>query len=104
MRIAVRVFRKKFESDAAGEFGVFGFVGDAHATITELLENSKALMLYEFPLKHWTEIAHGNFISTPFWSADAKHVYFQDVLESGEHVYRFRPEDSSLKRVYSFED
>ena len=67
-------------------------------------EDSKALKLYDIPNRRWTEIARGNFISTPFWSADAKYVYFQDVLEPGEPVYRFRPEDSSLKRVYSFEE
>lgn len=67
-------------------------------------EDSKVLKLYDIPRKRWTEIARGQYISTPFWSADGKYVYFQDILESGESVYRFRLPDSSLERVHSFED
>ena len=40
LRIAVRVFRKKFQGDAAAEFGVLGFVNDAHAALAKLAEDS----------------------------------------------------------------
>jgi Tol biopolymer transport system component/DNA-binding winged helix-turn-helix (wHTH) protein len=67
-------------------------------------EDSKALKLYDIRQKRWTEIARGNFISTPQWATDSMYVYFQDILESGEPVYRFRPKVGSLERVHSFED
>ncbi len=39
LRIAVCVFRKKFQGDAAAEFGVFGFVDDAHAAAAKFAED-----------------------------------------------------------------
>src|SRR3981081_4293115 len=39
LRIAVRVLREEFQSDAAAELGVFGFVDDAHAAAAKLAED-----------------------------------------------------------------
>ena len=39
-RVALVFFGKKFESDAAAELGVLGFVDDAHAAAAELAEDS----------------------------------------------------------------
>ena len=67
-------------------------------------EDSQALGLYDISRQSWSTIARGNMISTPHWSADAKYVYFQDILESGEPIYRFRPQTASVERMHSFED
>lgn len=67
-------------------------------------EDAKVLKLYDIPHKRWTEFARGYFISRPYWSSDSKYVYFQDILEAGEPLYRLRLQDSSLERVHSFED
>jgi len=37
--IAVGGFREKFQGDTAAEFGVFGFVDDAHASTAKLAED-----------------------------------------------------------------
>ena len=88
--------------DSAGFYAV-RWSPDGHF-LAAVSEDSKAMKLYDIPQKRWTEIARGSLMSTPFWSADSKYVYFQDILESGEPVYRFRPQNSSLESVHSFED
>lgn len=88
--------------DTAGYYAV-RWSPDGHFLVA-VSEDSKALKLYDISRKQWTEIARGNFISTPFWSADGKYVYYQDILGAGEPVYRFRPQDSAPERVHSFED
>ncbi len=40
LRVAARVFRKEFQGDAAGEFGVLGFVNNAHATFAKLADDA----------------------------------------------------------------
>ena len=40
LRIADEIFGKKFESDEAAEFGVFGFVDDAHAAAAEFFSDA----------------------------------------------------------------
>jgi dipeptidyl aminopeptidase/acylaminoacyl peptidase len=87
--------------DTAGYYAV-RWSPDGHSLVA-VSEDSKALKLYDISRKQWTEIARGNFISTPFWSADGKYVYYQDILGAGEPVYRFRPQDSAPERVHSFE-
>lgn len=66
-------------------------------------EDNSMMKLLDLRTHLWTEIAHGKAISFPVWSADSV-LYFQDLLEPGEPVYRVRPGVSGPQRVYSFED
>jgi Tol biopolymer transport system component len=61
------------------------------------------MKLLDLRTHHWTVVAHSNAISFPVWSPDST-LYFQDLLEPGEPVYRFQPGSSGPQRVFSFED
>ena len=65
--------------------------------------DSSNIQLYDFSQKHWREIARGNWMSLPVWSADSKFVYVQDLLKPGEPLSRFRIQDSSTEHVFSFD-
>ena len=64
----------------------------------------KTMRLYEFATRKWTNAASGNFFTSSFWTPDSKYFYFQDLLDSGEPVFRVRVSDGKKERVYSFED
>jgi hypothetical protein len=59
-------------------------------------------MLFNFQTRQWKEIAHGNSLSALTWSRDSKFLYFEDILEPREPVYRIRPTDSQAERVMDF--
>ncbi len=65
--------------------------------------DSSNIQLYDFSQKRWREIARGNWMSLPVWSPDSNFVYVQDLLKPGEPLSRFRVQDSSTERVFSFE-
>lgn len=51
----------------------------------------------------WTEIANGTVLSGLTWSRDSTFLYFQDLLETGQPVYRMRVGDLRRERFLSFE-
>jgi len=65
--------------------------------------DSSSLQLYDFSQNRWSEIAHGNWISLPVWSQDSKFLYYQDLLKSGEPLFRYHLRDTSIETVFSFE-
>jgi DNA-binding winged helix-turn-helix (wHTH) protein/Tol biopolymer transport system component len=66
-------------------------------------EDESMIKLLDLRTRHWSEVARGTLISSPMWSADSM-LYFQDILASGEPVYRFQPGGAAPERAYSFED
>lgn len=66
-------------------------------------EDESMIKLLDLRTHHWSEVARGTLISSPMWSADSV-LYFQDILASGEPVYRFQPGGAAPERAYSFED
>jgi DNA-binding winged helix-turn-helix (wHTH) protein/Tol biopolymer transport system component len=61
------------------------------------------MKVFDLGAHRWTVVAHGTAISFPVWSPDSV-LYFQDLLEPGQPVYRVPPGVSGPQRVYSFED
>jgi Tol biopolymer transport system component len=62
------------------------------------------MKLFDIDHQRWTDMTSGNYFSVPVWSSDSKWLYFQDLLDSGEPVFRMRPGDVTRERAFSFED
>jgi Tol biopolymer transport system component/DNA-binding winged helix-turn-helix (wHTH) protein len=71
--------------------------------LSAISSDSSSLQLFDFSRHRWSEIAHGSWISLPVWSPDAKFLYYQDLLKSGEPLFRYRPSDGSTEEVFNFE-
>lgn len=66
-------------------------------------EDDSMMKLLDLRTHRWSVVAHGKVISFPVWSPNSV-LYFQDLLDPGEPVYRFQPGSSGPQRAYSFED
>ena len=71
--------------------------------LAALSENWEKAMLFDFHSRRWKEIAHGHLLSSLTWSKDGKYLYFEDILEPKEPVYRMRPRDSRIERWADFD-
>jgi Tol biopolymer transport system component len=60
------------------------------------------VMLYNSASHQWKELAHGKSITGLTWSSDGTYLYFEDLLEPKEPVYRMRPGDSTPERWIDF--
>lgn len=65
--------------------------------------DSKLLKLYDIAHQRWSEVARGSLIGLAVWSPEGQYLYFQDILQSGEPLFRFRPKDSSTEPVARFD-
>jgi DNA-binding winged helix-turn-helix (wHTH) protein/Tol biopolymer transport system component len=72
--------------------------------LAALTDDLSALKLYDIEKNRWMEIARGKLMAMPVWASDSRYVYSQDILESGEPVYRFLADHPAKKRFYSFEN
>lgn len=66
-------------------------------------EDDSMMKLLDLKTHRWKVVAHAKAISFPVWSPDSM-LYFQDLLEPGEPVYRLQPGSPGPQRVFSFED
>jgi len=62
------------------------------------------MKIYDFARGRWSELARGNDLVNPYWSADGKYVYLQDLLTPGEPVFRFSTATWRKEPVFSFEE
>jgi Tol biopolymer transport system component len=60
-------------------------------------------MLFDFRTRQWKEMAHGNSLSALNWSPDSQYLYFEDILELHEPLYRIRSSGGQAERVADFE-
>jgi Tol biopolymer transport system component len=51
------------------------------------------LMLLSAQSQHWTELARGDSLFTPYWSRDGNYVYSQDLAGVEQPVFRVRISD-----------
>jgi Tol biopolymer transport system component/DNA-binding winged helix-turn-helix (wHTH) protein len=70
--------------------------------IAAIGKEAKKILLYDLPARKWSSIAEGVFLSGLSWSADSKWIYYQDLLEEGEPVYRVSPDATRRKRIADF--
>jgi DNA-binding winged helix-turn-helix (wHTH) protein/Tol biopolymer transport system component len=64
----------------------------------------KVMRIYDFAHHRWSDLARGNYLSNPYWSADGKHIYFQDLLTAGEPVFRFPTATWRKEPVFTFHE
>ncbi|HET9402909.1 MAG TPA: winged helix-turn-helix domain-containing protein [Candidatus Acidoferrales bacterium] len=62
-----------------------------------------SILLYNADKKVWSEIATGESLAGPVWSPDSKYLYFQEMSETGQPLFRLRTPDFKRERVFSFE-
>jgi Tol biopolymer transport system component len=60
--------------------------------------DGQKLMLFDFALKKWSELAKMNVGFTD-WSSDGKYLYFDTGLSDNPGVYRLRLSDRKIERV-----
>jgi Tol biopolymer transport system component/DNA-binding winged helix-turn-helix (wHTH) protein len=65
--------------------------------------NWEKVMLFDFRTRQWKEMAHGNSLSALNWSPDSQYLYFEDILELHEPLYRIRSSGGQAERVADFE-
>ncbi len=71
--------------------------------LAALSADGSMMKLLDRRTQRWSEVARGKVLTFPVWSADSR-LYFEDLLVTGEPVYRFQPGSSSPQRIYSFEN
>jgi sugar lactone lactonase YvrE len=66
-------------------------------------EDLHQLMLLDIRTQQWTKLSEGTLVNVMAWSKDGKALYYQDLLEANEPVYRVRLSDHKRELVTSFE-
>jgi Tol biopolymer transport system component/DNA-binding winged helix-turn-helix (wHTH) protein len=66
-------------------------------------EDLHQLMLLNIRTQQWTKLCEGTLVNVMAWSKDGKALYYQDLLEANEPVYRVRLSDHKRELVTSFE-
>ena len=88
-----------------GSQGLFGAVWSPDGRYLAAYSTDKRVMkIYDFARGRWSELARGNNLTNPSWSADGKYVYLQDLLTPGEPVFRFSTATWRKEPVFSFEE
>ena len=60
------------------------------------------IRLYDVWRNKWTEIVTATLISGPSWAPDSKSIYYQDILEENQPIYRVRLSVMRRESVYEF--
>ena len=72
--------------------------------ITARTEDERKLMLLDLQTGKLRVLAEGTLISGVTWSSDSNYVYFQDLLDAAETIYRVGTKDGKKERYASFEE
>lgn len=72
--------------------------------VVALTSDQRRVMLFDSRMSAWKEIAGGNLASDPHWSGDGESIYFQDLLDEGQPIYRLRLRDLHKEIAFSFEE
>jgi Tol biopolymer transport system component/DNA-binding winged helix-turn-helix (wHTH) protein len=70
--------------------------------IAALAQDARRLFVFDLKAKAWTTLAGGNLLSNPRWSADSSYLYYQDLLEAEQAVYRIRVRDRRSRKLMGF--
>ena len=65
-------------------------------------EGEHRVLLFDLRTERWTEIVHGKLLTNAEWSRDSQYIYFQDLLEPDEPLYRLRRGETQPGRVVTF--
>lgn len=72
--------------------------------IAALDESHQRLMIYDAQIGAWVEGPSGGMLGSPYWAPDSSAVYFQDLLDADETVYKKEWASGKVSRVTGFGD
>ena len=72
------------------------------SAMAALSADQKKLRIFDLRAATWTEMASGVLLTGLNWSADGAFLYFQDLLEKDQPVYRLHIADGGRERVADF--
>jgi hypothetical protein len=61
------------------------------------------LKLYDIAANRWRTAVHGQSLGVPVWSADGTFLYYQDLLATGEPLFRLNAKSGAIETVTSFQ-
>ncbi|MGH9394847.1 MAG: winged helix-turn-helix domain-containing protein [Terriglobales bacterium] len=64
--------------------------------------DQRQLRVYSFAQRLWQTVAAADALSIPEWSRDGRYLYFQDLIEPGQPIYRLARPDWRRERVTDF--
>ena len=64
--------------------------------------NYHQLRLYDVSKNTWTDVVSGTLINGLSWALDSESLYYQDVLEKDQPIYRLSIHDLRHDKVYDF--
>ena len=72
--------------------------------IAALSEDQKRVLVCDVRAGTWSEKAAGILLTGLTWSGDGAFLYFQDLLEADQPVYRVGPSGHAPERVADFRE
>ncbi len=64
--------------------------------------DDRSILFFDPQTKKWNEVASGTKLAGPIWSPDSRFLYFQDMVERGQAVYRVQVSTGRRERVADF--
>jgi len=65
-------------------------------------DDSSRVMLLDLRTNAWREIRKGKVFGPLAWSRDSKYLFFQDILEQDQPIWKIRVQDGQLTKVVDF--
>ena len=72
--------------------------------LAALSEDQKKVLIYDVRAGAWSERAEGILLTGLTWSGDGAFLFFQDLLEADQPVYRVGPPGRAPERVADFRE
>jgi len=60
------------------------------------------IKLYDIGKKKWAQVVTATLVSGPSWAPDSESLYFQDILEEDQPIYRLWLSGMRREKVYDF--
>jgi len=75
---------------------------DGHYLAAVSVEGSKKLMLYDFRTQKWAEwFTETSNVDYPYWSADSRYMYFDNIITGNPKCRRVRVGDNRAEDLFS---
>lgn len=88
--------------------GSRGFIGPRWSPdgrrIAATNASNDTVMIYDLAKREWTKAGSGTYLSALAWSRDGRYLYYQDVLEKDEPLYRIRLPDFRRETIFNFHE
>jgi dipeptidyl aminopeptidase/acylaminoacyl peptidase len=69
--------------------------------IAALDETNHRLLLYDFQMEKWNDVAEGGLLGAHYWTSNSSAIYLQDQLDSEQSIYRMKISNRQVVKVFS---